>query len=379
MDAKLKYLHFIKIDSHKYVYVRRYRRNCKAIKINAPIGSTDFLIEYSAAIAKQERIDSIQKAPKDSHDTLNWLYDKYVKSPEWKEYAPKTQETKKGRKKYILSAKPRGQTLEFGEQDYTLLGRTQMYQLRAYAFEVNATEIKDGESGKANNWMKDLSALFKWAIRSGIAPDHFSNPCTGLGKLKEGSGYHTWTEQELKQFEDYWPLGTMPRLAYEILYNTGARVSDAHLLGKVHEKRNILTWKPFKGKDEYKNDEEEDEALEVSIPIRPELRKAIDATPSGNLVYCANSHGTPFQSAKGFSQWFVEKKNKAGLPKKCVPHGLRKCAAKRLAEAGVGEYMLMSIMGWTNPTQAKKYIEKASRAKMAKLGMDMLSGEQNKD
>ena len=54
-------------------------------------------------------------------------------------------------------------------------------------------------------------------------------------------------------------------------------------------------------------------------------------------------------------------------------------AAKRLAEAGVGEYMLMSIMGWTNPTQAKKYIEKASRAKMAKLGMDMLSVEQNKD
>ena len=67
------------------------------------------------------------------------------------------------------------------------------------------------------------------------------------------------------------------------------------------------------------------------------------------------------------------------MPEKCVPHGLRKCAAKRLAEAGVGEYMLMSIMGWTNPAQAKKYIEKASRAKMAKLGMDMLSGEQNKD
>tara|TARA_Y100000385_G_C12724140_1_gene479946 strand:+ start:216 stop:395 length:180 start_codon:yes stop_codon:yes gene_type:complete len=51
----------------------------------------------------------------------------------------------------------------------------------------------------------------------------------------------------------------MPRLAYEILYNTGARVSDAHLLGKVNEKSNILTLKPFKGKDKYKNDEEEDE------------------------------------------------------------------------------------------------------------------------
>ena len=52
---------------------------------------------------------------------------------------------------------------------------------------------------------------------------------------------------------------------------------------------------------------------------------------------------------------------------------------RKLAEVSVGEYMLMSIMGWTNPTQAKKYIEKASRAKMAKLGMDMLSGEHNKD
>ncbi len=32
----------------------------------------------------------------------------------------------------------------------------------------------------------------------------------------------------------------------------------------------------------------------------------------------------------------------------------------------VEEYMLMSIMGWSNPTQAKKYIDKASRAKMVK-------------
>ena len=63
----------------------------------------------------------------------------------------------------------------------------------------------------------------------------------------------------------------------------------------------------------------------------------------------------------------------------CVPHGLRKSAATRLAEAGVGEYMLMSIMGWTNPNQARKYIEKASRAKMAGQGMQMLDSDQNND
>ena len=86
-----------------------------------------------------------------------------------------------------------------------------------------------------------------------------------------------------------------------------------------------------------------------------------------------------FKAQRTSRSVFVGKKNKAGLPKKCIPHGLRKCAAKKLAEADVREYMLMSILGWTNPIQAKKYIEKASRAKMAKLGMDMLSGEQKKD
>ena len=55
---------------------------------------------------------------------------------------------------------------------------------------------------------------------------------------------------------------------------------------------------------------------------------------------------------------------------------LEAMAASRLAEAGVGEFMLMSVMGWTNPNQARKYIEKASRAKMAAKGMKMLDEEQ---
>ena len=39
--------------------------------------------------------------------------------------------------------------------------------------------------------------------------------------------------------------------------------------------------------------------------------------------------------------------------------------------------MLMSVMGWTNPNQARKYIEKASRAKMAGQAMQMLDSISN--
>ena len=60
-----------------------------------------------------------------------------------------------------------------------------------------------------------------------------------------------------------------------------------------------------------------------------------------------------------------------------MPHGLRKTAAAKLAEAGVGEFMLMSVMGWTNPNHARKYTEKASRAKMAGRAIKMLDEEQN--
>ncbi len=63
--------------------------------------------------------------------------------------------------------------------------------------------------------------------------------------------------------------------------------------------------------------------------------------------------------------WFVKARKKAGLPKACVPHGLRKVAAKNLAEMGATEYQLMSVMGWTKPDMARVYIEKANRRKMA--------------
>ena len=70
----------------------------------------------------------------------------------------------------------------------------------------------------------------------------------------------------------------------------------------MHEKDGVLTWKVFKGQDVGDAQKRDDnDALEVIIPFRSELRTAIDATPSGNLVYVATRHNTPFQSAKGFS------------------------------------------------------------------------------
>jgi len=142
--------------------------------------------------------------------------------------------------------------------------------------------------------------------------------------------------------------------------------------------REYLTWKAFKGQNEFE-DADDDDALEVSIPMHPKLREAIDCCPSENLIYCFTEHGIPFKSEKGFENFFSKAIEKAGLSKNCVPHGLRKAGAKNLAEAGVSEYQLMAVMGWANTAQAMKYIEAARRRKMATGAYDKLQTEQNKD
>jgi hypothetical protein len=69
----------------------------------------------------------------------------------------------------------------------------------------------------------------------------------------------------------------------------------------------------------------------------------------------------------------------AGSPEVFVIYCLRKAGAKILAKAGVSEYQLMAVMGWTNPAQAMKYNEAARRRKMATGAYDLLETEQNND
>ena len=39
---------------------------------------------------------------------------------------------------------------------------------------------------------------------------------------------HTWTEEEITQFEERWPNGTRERLAFALLLYTGQRGSDVY-------------------------------------------------------------------------------------------------------------------------------------------------------
>ncbi|MCK9361802.1 hypothetical protein M0Q28_06305 [Patescibacteria group bacterium] len=73
------------------------------------------------------------------------------------------------------------------------------------------------------------------AIANRQAAAH-SNPAHWSTKRKVVTdGHHTWTPEEVAQFESRHPLGSMAHLAMSIMLYTGARRSDAPRLGKCKQ------------------------------------------------------------------------------------------------------------------------------------------------
>jgi integrase len=115
----------------------------------------------------------------------------------------------------------------------------------------------------------------------------------------------------------------------------------------------------------------------VEIPVLPELQKAIDAGPCGDLSFLASERGTPFSKVRLgtlMRKWCDD----AGLPH-CSMHGLRKAGATIAAENGATDDELMAIFGWTTKQQTTLYTKNASRKRLAGQAMHKLISEQKDD
>jgi len=106
----------------------------------------------------------------------------------------------------------------------------------------------------------------------------------------------------------------------------------------------------------------------LSIPIHPDLKAELDALPKEHLTFLMTAYGKPMSEA-GFTNWFVRCAREAGLPAKSSPHGLRKAAARRLAEAGCSAHEIMAITGHESLKEVERYTATASQGKLARSAM----------
>jgi integrase len=216
---------------------------------------------------------------------------------------------------------------------------------------------KGDKAGAADNRVRALRRLFKWAVRE----EHLeTNPARDVEYLRrESEGWHSWTRQELEQFEERHPLGTKARLAITLLSYTAASRVDVVQLGPQHVADGWIRFARSKTK------------VPVELPLVDELQAAIEgASVVGTSTFLTTAHGKPF-SVAGFGNWFRERCNEAGLPH-CSAHGVRKAAAARSAENGATTHELMAMFGWLTMKEAERYTRAAERRRLASRAATLL-------
>lgn len=169
----------------------------------------------------------------------------------------------------------------------------------------------------ARNWRKAFRGLVDHCISLDMIK---IDPLVGLklAKLKKSGGYHTWTEDEIAQYEKRHPSGTKARLALVLLLQTGHARSDVVRMGRQHIKSGKISMRRQKT------------GVQFDIPLLPELVAELELHPkSQQLAFLTTSFNKPFTAA-GFGNWFREQCDEADLSG-CAAHGLRKAAAVRHA------------------------------------------------
>src|SRR5262249_2388423 len=106
----------------------------------------------------------------------------------------------------------------------------------------------------------------------------------------------------------------------------------------------------------------------LDIPVHPDLQAIIEATPGEHLTFLTTKTGKPY-SGNNFSAQFRVWCNAAMLPGKCSPHGLRKAACRRLAEAGCSANEIAAISGHATLSEVQRYTKAADQARMARNAM----------
>jgi integrase len=217
----------------------------------------------------------------------------------------------------------------------------------------------------ANQMRTVLRCLMQHAIDIGHRAD---DPTRDVKKFKTKSdGHHSWTEDEIAAFEAVHPVGSRQRLALGLLLYLGQRREDTVLMGRQHMTRD--------GAAIHVKQHKTGRAL--LLPIHSELAKLLIST-EGNLTFLLAKGGKPF-TPTGFSDWFRKACDRAGL-KHCSAHGLRKAAARRLAEAGCSAHEIAAITGHASLREVQRYTAAASQVKlanaaMAKLGTESVNSE----
>jgi len=118
---------------------------------------------------------------------------------------------------------------EHGDKRAALLRREHIVRLMAAHADRPAT---------ANALRMALRVMMRHAVELGLRDD---DPTRDVRAIRvKSDGHHSWTDDEIEQFERHHPTGSRARLALALLLYTGQRRGDVLRMGAQHIRNDAL-------------------------------------------------------------------------------------------------------------------------------------------
>lgn len=317
--------------------VRHYyrRKGFSTVALPGDPGSVAFMAAYALAHGRAPKPDPATKVQPRS---INALMVEYYRSADFLDLEPQTQKNYRN----ILDRF----RAKYGDRSAVAIAPKH--------FNGIFHQMAD-RPGAVKNLRKRLMKAFAVAVELGWRND---NPVKETKSRKRKSqGFIPWTEAEIEAFERHWPEGSRERLALSLLLYTGVRRSDVVLMGQQHMRNGRISVK------------QEKTDVPIWIPVHPALQAEI-TRHGATMTFLLTHYGKPF-SKDGFTTWFVERAVLAGVLGR-TPHGLRKAAGRRMAEAGATAKEIAAVLGHTTLDEVETYTRDADQQKLADGAMAKL-------
>ena len=305
-------------------------------------GSAEFMEAYQIPLGGRAAQRPPERPPRRNIEegSMAALAAAYYASAGFRNLATSTQATYRNIVERIVA--------EHGDKPVALLDRKGVKNL------INA---RADRPGAANAYLKTLRILMRFAVDEEMRSD---DPTALIKRLKtKGDGFTAWTDEDIAKFEGRHPIGTRARLALALLLYTAQRRGDVVRMGRQHVRGDRIMVRQNKT------------GSTVEIPIHPDLAEILRLAPVGTETFLMTEFGKPFAAA-GFGNWFRSCCSDAGLPLGYNAHGLRKAAARRLAEAGCTTLEIMAITGHREIEEVERYTRSANQRNLATVAIDKL-------
>lgn len=330
-------------DRHGNWHLRYRAKGRETHYFESRPGQPEFREEYGRCLSGEAAPKVVRTSAKTKPGSISALIAVYYGTPEFTGLAASSKATYRNMLERFRQA--------HGEKQVATLTRSHIKAIIGAMSETPSA---------ANNLLDRIKMLMKIAMDDGWRSDDPTYRVRGF--KTDGEGFYTWNEDDIAKFCDAYPRGTKARLAMGLMLYTGQRRSDMVLMGWQHVSGDRIRVRQIKT-DAY-----------LSIPMHQELATLIDQAPKTDMTFVLTDFGKPF-SSNGFGNRMKKWCRAAGLPD-CTSHGLRKAAARRLAEAGCSNSEIMAVTGHKTDKEVTRYTKAASQITLSDRAMQAIGGSE---